>query len=571
MDWLLIDGIAPFFHGYRKKRVNWSKIPFSHLETGTGLKSDLTATMAEEFERFVTQAAGVGFNAVTLDDVAHLYDWPGYDPALRAKISQYRMWYRDLFALAARAGLRVFLTTDIMFYTAELAQHLGRNAAALAGWWQQALIALFADFPELAGLIMRFGESDGADVRQDFRSDLVLRTPRQVHAFLAGVLDVFEREDKYLIFRTWSVGAYPVGDLMWRRQTYDKVFGALSSSRLILSMKYGETDFFRFLPLNPHFFHGPHCKIIEFQARREYEGFGECPAFVGWEYERYTQALQAVPNVVGASVWCQTGGWGKFRRRTYLEDSSIWVELNAFVTVQLCLGRSCEQAVEQFCARFYADVAVQPFLQFLRLADEVIQDLLYIREMAERPLFFRRLRVPPLLHVYWDRLLINPLMHTLLRALIQDHRRAIDEGWRGLRTLARMQQLAEAYQLPQLGLQFQYDTFEILATARNYIFGGADPETLKRLQRLKKRYRSTYQRRYAIKIRTGSSPRHRHLTYLPLLLTLALRRQRGYRLIDHLFILKLPAIVYPLVKRWRRWLFPKYARKTGMGIETILK
>jgi hypothetical protein len=87
-----------------------------------------------------------------------------------------------------------------------------------------------------------------------------------------------------------------------------------------------------------------------------------------------------------------------------------------------------------------------------------------------------------------------------------------------------MQQLAEAHQLPQLGLQFQYDTFEILATARNYIFGGADSGTLKRLQRLKKRYRSTYQRRYAIQIRTGSPPRP--LTYLPLLLTLALRRQR---------------------------------------------
>jgi hypothetical protein len=89
------------------------------------------------------------------------------------------------------------------------------------------------------------------------------------------------------------------------------------------------------------------------------------------------------------------------------------------------------------------------------------------------------------------------------------------------------------------------------------------------LQRLKKRYRSTYQRRYAIQIRTGSPPRP--LTYLPLLLTLALRRQRGYRLIDHLFILKLPAVVYPLVKHWHRRLFPKYARKTGMGIETILK
>ena len=100
-------------------------------------------------------------------------------------------------------------------------------------------------------------------------------------------------------------------------------------------------------------------------------------------------------------------------------------------------------------------------------------------------------------------------------------------------------------------LQLQYDTFEILATAWDYIFGGAD------------------QRRYTIKIRTGSPPRR--LAYLPLLLPLALRRRRNYRLIDHIVILKLPAIIYPLIKRWRRRLFPKYARKVGMGIETVLK
>ena len=31
-EWLIIDGIAPFFRGYGKKRVNWSKIPFTHVE-----------------------------------------------------------------------------------------------------------------------------------------------------------------------------------------------------------------------------------------------------------------------------------------------------------------------------------------------------------------------------------------------------------------------------------------------------------------------------------------------------------------------------------------------------------
>jgi alpha-glucuronidase len=281
MEWLLIDSIGPFFHGYTKKRINWSKIPFSHLETADGLKPDLIPIIQEEFTRFVHTAAAVGFNAMTLDDVAHLYAWAGYDPSLKAKIVQYQAWYQKLFAIATQAGLRIFLTTDIMYYTPELTRELGARTTALTQWWQQALSCLSRDFPELSGVIMRFGESDGMDVHQTFRSALVLRAPHQVRTFLGGILDLFERHDKLLIFRTWSVGAYPVGDLMWHPRTFDRAFRPLSSPQLILSMKYGETDFFRFLPLNPLFYRGPQRKLIEFQARREYEGFGEFPAFTG--------------------------------------------------------------------------------------------------------------------------------------------------------------------------------------------------------------------------------------------------------------------------------------------------
>jgi hypothetical protein len=228
---------------------------------------------------------------------------------------------------------------------------------------------------------MRFGEADAKDVHGTFRSALVLRTSAQVRRFLGGVLPVFERCQKLLVLRTWSVGVYAVG-VMWHRRTFTRAFSSLHSPNLILSLKYGESNFFRFLPLNAHFFHSPHQKIIEFQTRREYEGFGEYPAFVGWEYEGYLRALHSAPNVIGASLWCQTGGWGSFRRLTYLHNSSIWVELNTFVTARMCRGLSCEQAIEQFCRRFQPHIPVPPFVQFLRLADEAIKHLLYTRELG---------------------------------------------------------------------------------------------------------------------------------------------------------------------------------------------
>jgi hypothetical protein len=569
MEWLLIDGIGPFFHGYQRKRINWSKIPFAHLETPAGLKPELLAPIREEFARFVSTAAAVGFNAVTLDDLAHLYIWQDYAPPLQALLRHYQTLYRELFALAAQAGLRVFITTDVMFYTPELKRALGRSTASLILWWQQALRHVFHDFPDLAGIIMRFGEADGVDVKHTFRSELVLRTPSQVRQFLSQLLPVFEQCGKLLIFRTWSVGAHPVGDLMWHHGTFHKVFASLRSPQLIISMKYGESDFFRFLPLNAHFFQDTHKKIIELQTRREYEGFGEYPAFVGWEYERYLQTVRQLPHVVGASVWCQTGGWGTFRRRTYLANSSIWVELNTFVTVQMCRGASCEQAVEQFCARSAPVIAAQPFLEFLRLADEVIANLLYIRELGERTLFFRRLRVPPLLHVFWDRLLMTPWIRTALRCLVADHQRAVAEGWHALETLHTMQQVAEAQHLPNQGLQLQYDTFELLASVREYFFGEATPALQERVHALHQRYRATYRQRYTI--HTTEAPGVLHSRYVPVLLRLLLRQQRGYRLIDHLLMLQLLTLAYPFLRRWSRWLFPPSTRTHGMGIEAVLK
>lgn len=50
-------------------------------------------------------------------------------------------------------------------------------------------------------------------------------------------------------------------------------------------MKHGESDFFRYLPLNRNFFRIKFAKIIELQNRREYEGCGEHHAISGWEYE----------------------------------------------------------------------------------------------------------------------------------------------------------------------------------------------------------------------------------------------------------------------------------------------
>ena len=213
MELFLIDAIGPFFRGCGRMRVNWSKIPFMDLLDAS---PDDWAAIGEELREFARQVSAQGYNAVTLDDLAHLAPHPLHEPEVADRI----------------------------------------------------------DF-----------------LRGKF----------------TGFFDMLHGKD--LIFRTWTVGAHRIGDLIWHRGTLEKTLEGLDSPNLIVSMKHGEGDFFRYLPLN-----------------------------------------------------------------------------RAFAALEL-----------------------------LDHADTVIRELLYIRDFARQKLFFRRVRIPPLLHVYWDSLFINHGVRKVMR------------------------------------------------------------------------------------------------------------------------------------------------------------
>ncbi len=566
---LIIDAIGPFLRHYKKKRGNWSKVPFSDLETEDGLRSRCVRTIPLDFRKFVQAARRVGYNAITLDDVAHLIIDPQYAPALQTKLAAYRALFRDLFQIATDEGMRIFLTTDVMFYNDTLSRQLGSSRRNATLWLKRGLEQLFQDFPEIAGVIMRFGETDGLDVRGEFRSRLLLKRPRHARDFLSELLPLFERTQRLLIFRTWSVGAHPIGDLTWNARTFKRVFAKLTSPALVISMKYGESDFFRYLPLSRQFFASGHQKVIEFQARREYEGFGAYPSFVGWDAEQHLRELAAAENVVGASVWCQTGGWGKRRQLTYIRNSSPWVELNAFVLAKLMQGATCEGAIDAYLAAELPHVPPDAMHSFLRSADIVIKELLYVREFAERRLFFRRLRLPPQLFVFWDRVIVDHPMKKMMSCLIQEPDAALREGRAALQRLREMIQLAECHGVPTSGLEFQWATFEIIAEAREYFFRPYDPQVAERLQRLKTEYKRRFSRNYSIMLNFNEAPvRKVHLRWL---LALMLRDRSRYRLLDEVVTIRVLAWAYPIASRFLRKVGPKFAHKQAMGLDALFK
>jgi hypothetical protein len=575
MPLFLIDAIGPFFRGYQRRTINWSKIPFEHLMLeGPGHEAQWSR-IREELDTFCAKAAALGFNAVSLDDVTHLADHPWYELETRARIARWRTEFRRCFEVVRKHGLQIHLTMDVFSSTPAVRVQLAKLRRSVESFLAEQLEAFLADFPQVAGVIMRIGESDAIDVQHEFRSELHLKSPEQVNRFLRALLPVFEKHQRKLIFRTWTVGAYRIGDLMWHRGTFASVLkGVEDNPALIVSMKYGESDFFRYLPLNRNFFRTKVAKIIELQTRREYEGCGEYPSFTGWEYERYARELEQAENMAGIMVWCQTGGWVPFRRLAFLDSDAVWTELNTFVTLRLFQRN---QLVEE-AVRDFANERNLPnwrsLLELLRLSDDVIRELLYVEEFARQKLFFRRVRIPPMLQVYWNNIFISHSVKKVLNHFVQDKEACRRAATLSLQKLDQMKQLAAEAALPVRDIEFMADTFSLLAIAREYCFEPFSREMEERIRVAKKAYKAKYPKkgpRYRYRVKTDFQPfwlNYRHLRWA---FAVLMRRQRGYRVIDRLLTLHGLSMIYRVIAKRRPHWIPGFAKESAMGVDTVFR
>lgn len=570
MEIFLIDAIGPFFRGFKRTQVNWSKIPFMHLVDAS--EDDWTA-IENELRDFARQISSQGYNAVSLDDLAHLAPHPLHEPEVAERIALLRKKFTRYFdILQGEFGLKIYLTSDVLPLTPALSAVMGNDPAVLEEYYQNLVRDILADFPQLSGLILRIGESDGKDVSDPIRTRLHLRDAAGTNRLLRLLLPEFEKHGRELIFRTWTVGAHRIGDLIWHRGTLEKTLDGLDSPNLIVSMKHGESDFFRYIPLNRAFFRVKQRKLLELQARREYEGAGEYPSFIGWDCERFAGELSQVENVVGISVWCQTGGWHRFQRRAYLENDrrDIWIRLNTAAAITVFKEKkSADSAVEKLLGSPQTAAA----LELLDHADTVIREILYIHEFAKQKIFFRRVRIPPLLHVYWDSLFINHGVRKLMRHFVGDPERSLAGAEAAAKLFPRMIECARNAGLPSDDIEHMQDFFHLILLARRYYFQPFDDALAAQIYSAKAAYKQRWpkeiRQRYRIRISFDPFPVKRRT--LAIAARLLLRQKRGYRWLDWIVILPLSGLAFRLLRPRDPEAMPKFLRKSAMGVETLFK
>lgn len=341
------------------------------------------------------------------------------DSLHRQRQTAMRAHFGRLFQIAEDMGMDVVLSTDMVALTGPLEAYLERrfggiDAQAPAFWevYGLGLEELFETLPQVDGIMIRIGEA-GAIYNVpgwDYSSELHVRTAEAVRAMLGTFLDVAAARGKRVYFRTWSVGIGQIGDMHTNPATYERVLGPLDAANLVVSTKLIMGDYDSYLPLNPTLLAGEHARLVELQARREFEGFNAFPNYLGPLHQIALQRFRRVnPHIAGAWTWNQFGGPQHAGPMSLYPLRGFWlpIDANTYASARLAwnpdadLGAITHAWVRQ---RFGTDPeVVKAITEILYRSREAVQKGFYIGPYARKQVRALGLEPPPMMWIFkWD-------------------------------------------------------------------------------------------------------------------------------------------------------------------------
>lgn len=380
-----------------------------------------------EFKEYVHRMIAYGNNGlvikgfleyVNFDYVGDGFEVYGPESEYRQRHEVLRQKFGELFAYAHQMGMDVILLTDMVALTEPLENYFdsrfgGIDVADPELWevYRLGLEELFDQLP-VDGVMIRIGEAGAVYNLEgwNYYSALHVKTDEAVRTMLREFLQVAETRDKTIIFRTWSVGIGEVGDVHTNPETYARVLSGLNSPNLVLSTKFVMGDFDSYLPLNPTLMSGEHQRIIEFQARREFEAFSAFPNYLGPLHQTALQEFRARnPNIAGTWLWTQDGGPWRAGPMSLYPFHGFWlpIDANVYATSRLAwepdldLTRLTETWVSKSISQDPQTIA--NLTEMMLLSREAVLKGFYIGEFARQQVLALGLEPPPMMWIFkWD-------------------------------------------------------------------------------------------------------------------------------------------------------------------------
>ena len=316
--------------------------------------------------------------------------------ALRREIAERRRRFRQDLSRARALKLKPLVSTDEILLPTAVVEHL-RGKITRAGdpkhvdldreefWdlYRAKYREVLRDFPEIAYVMVRTGENysyllngysgqliaerTSSKTRSETYVRNMQRLIRETRRVVAGEFG------RTLIWRTWDLGNH---GFHASPEVYDRVLAGITERRgLLFSIKFTQTDYWRYNDLNPNIGRGGVDQIVEFQSAREYEGKGAFPDYTGPEHAEALRRLARIPAVKGVWNWHFGGGWGGPHLK-----SDRWVRLNIESTWRLARdpALSPRKLAEEWAAREFGRRASAKVADMLMLSSDCVLRFRYI-------------------------------------------------------------------------------------------------------------------------------------------------------------------------------------------------
>jgi hypothetical protein len=417
-----------------------------------------------QFREYVDRMSALGFNAIEFQAFLELVDFDtlggGSDVypeggVERKRHEALRNFYSRFFEYAHGKGMRVILSTDMVALTPALKRYLsglpgGMDVESPEFWrvYSEGLSELFETMPLVDGLMIRIGEAGPLYNRKgwDYTSELMVRSVASVKEMLVSLTKTAEAHGKYIIFRTWSVGIGEIGSMHTDPEVYERILGGIYSDNLIISTKLTKGDFWNSVPYNPTLYSGRHKRIVELQARREFEAFNVIPNYVAPDYQDALLGfMERNPNIVGVWVWTQAGG--PIRQGPMMiypfTGHWLWTDANVFATAMIAAdpGEPVEKWTREWVRNtFGGGKEVEDGLtELLTLSHGTAVKGLTIPQFARKEVTGVGMEIPPVIYSYWDLMesstSVMSLVYKASRGELQD---AVRDGFAAVSEVKKM-------------------------------------------------------------------------------------------------------------------------------------
>jgi hypothetical protein len=463
------------------------------------------ARIATQFRQLVEHCLAEGYNGVVVQGFLEYVTFSGVGDGHQvypegdshiARAQAMVAAFGPVWKYAHDAGMKVYFATDMLALCPPLQRYLRKRFGGFATddpalWrvYQAGLRELFTAMPYADGLMIRVGEG-GSAYRfpgWDYTSQIAVKSPASVKAMLRALLAVAGEGDRDIIFRTWTIGVGSIGDLHTNPQRYEQVLGDIDDPHLIVSTKYCLGDYYSYLPLNTTLSVGRQRRIVEFQARREFEAFGCLPNDLGaLQQEALRKLLAANPHIEGVWTWTQMGGPLRAGPRSLYLRAGFWqmFDLNVYTAARLAADPDAdagELTADWIRQTFSTDPStVEAIGQVMALSRDAITKGLYIGPYARRTVKALGVEPPPMMWIFeWDIVTGDSAVLASIYDVSRDQLdEAIGEGEEATATAKQMRDLLAAtdparWRDPALyksfmdTLDYQVDLFDTLGAYRS--------------------------------------------------------------------------------------------------------